>query len=123
MGLPEQFNWENFANEKTLTLLNDGSATLFSTRLTFTKVDDSMATTHLALPLSWQCLNHDMSDHFPIYIQNTNGSFYNTKYVKRFKDKFADWASFSKNIVELHISIPFPKTKKQQQLERLSEAE
>ena len=64
--------WDNFANEKNLIVLNDGSPTLFSTRNTLTAIEVTMSSVDLAPKLSWRILDlPPVADHFPKLITNS----------------------------------------------------
>lgn len=82
--------WEDFANDKNLVVLNDGSPTLLNTRHTLTAVDVSMASSGLAPSLNWSCLPlPETSDHFPIIMTN-NIQVTERLFLTRFKEKYAD---------------------------------
>lgn len=107
--------WENFANERNLTILNDGSPTLLNTRNTSTAIDVSIATNELALWLNWQCFSHEISDHFPIFIQMGKN---NNNHKSIYKDlmKNSPTGLFLKKILMNYLTLyqkPITLTKKQ----------
>lgn len=90
--------WEEFADDKGLVFLNNGSPTLLSTRGTLTSVDVTMASPDLAPHLTWTTLDMpEVGDHYPIIISDNNSDV-----IRIFRPRFlvekANWKSFEDKI-------------------------
>lgn len=97
--------WVNFAEDRGLVVLNDGSPTLLSTRNTLTSIDVSMCNSDLAPQLSWYCLDTPPTgDHIPIFI-TSNFSTHNTKFTPKFILKKADWQLFHSKLSTFNDSF------------------
>lgn len=91
---------EDFLNDHTLCLFNDGSPTyLHPGHGTFSAIDLSICDPALFLEFEWRVLEDTHgSDHFPIVLQNVEG----TREVGQLRWKLhkADWTSFEKHCLE-----------------------
>lgn len=95
------FIWEEFANDLSLVILNDGSPTLLNTQNTLTAVDVSMSTGDLASSLFWSTLySPEVADHFPILI-NSNKITYRKRFQPKFLENRANWSNYSSKITSI----------------------
>ena len=88
--------FEDIILSNNLIVLNDGSATHFSTHKTLTHVDITLVSPLLAVKCSWLMYqNLHGSDHFPIQIEmESNLCFEITKINPKFKTDYADWIKY-----------------------------
>lgn len=91
--------WEEFADDKGLVILNNGSPTLLSTRGTLTSVDVTMASADLAPHLMWTTLDMpEVGDHYPILISDNNSEA-KRHFRPRFLVEKANWQDFQDKVI------------------------
>lgn len=91
----------DFIQDNDFIILNDGSATHFSTHNTFSAIDLTLCSSSLALEFNWQ-ITSSKSDHFPIIINPTQNN-YIAERKWHYSTAQANWLEFNKDL-ELQIS-------------------
>lgn len=89
--------WEDLIDEFNLAILNDGTATHFSTAYqSFSAIDLTLASPSLAPSLNWKPLEDlHHSDHFPILCYLVTIPREQQEIRKRWKPENANWDDFS----------------------------
>lgn len=92
--------WEDLIDEFNLTIMNDGTATHFSSAYqSFSAIDLTLASPSLAPLLSWKTLEDlHHSDHFPIICNLVNLPRQQQGIRKKWNQEHADWNNFSNEI-------------------------
>lgn len=94
---PRGKEFEHLLQNGSIQLLNDGTATHFSTRHTYSAIDLTLSHPHIAADFAWSVYgDRGGSDHHPLILQNLVE--HKTGAPQRWKLAEADWDAFVRNL-------------------------